>query len=149
MALQPTVHWPDIGAYVSTMNSLAGHKDEFKQDIVDAVEQLDSDFTRVSILPAFISNMTSAVASITAGEANIVSAVNDYHLNVLREELPSTETTVSGVIDDLITAMNGYAPPQTFMTNGNFHSFYRDRLGRNDVPVAPSGSNTVDDSLGD
>ncbi len=149
MALDHTLHWPDIGSYIGVLNSLAGRKTELKNDIVGAVEQLDSDYARVTILPPFISNMNSAVNSVSAGEANLVTAINDYHLNVLKSELPSTASTVSGVIDDLIVAMNGYAPAQTFMANGNFHSLYRDRLGRNDVPTAPSGSNTVDDSLGD
>ena len=149
MALEPSIHFPDIGAYIGTLNALARNKGEFEGDIVAAVEQLDSDFARVSILPSFISNMVSARNAITSGEGNIVSAASDYHTSVLSGELESTGTTVSGVITDLFAAMSAYGPAQTFQEDGNFHAFYRDRYSRTDVPTAPSGTNTVDDSLGD
>ena len=149
MALQPEVHFPDIGAYIRVFNSLTRNKTEFKSDIVVAVDRLGSDFARVSILPGFIANMTAAVNSISNGESNLVAASTDYHTTILRAELPSTRTTVSGVITDLFAAMGEYGPPQTFMEGGNFHRFFRDRYTREDVPVAPSGVNTVDDSLGD
>lgn len=147
MSLEPTVHFADIGSYIGVLNALTRNKTEFEDDIVAAVEKLDSDFARVSILPSFISNMVSARNAITSGESNIVSAASDYHTTILGDELPSTATTVSGVITDLFSAMT--TAGETFMTDGNFHSFYRDRYSRTDTPVAPSGSNSVDDSLGD
>ena len=147
MALDTGVHFPDIGAYIGVLNALAGNAAEFESDIVAAVEILDSDYTRVSILPSFISNMVSARNSITSGEANIVSAVTDYHNTVLTEELPSTESTVSGVITDLFAAMG--TASETFMSGGNFDTLYVSKFSRADVPTAPSGSHTVDDSLGD
>lgn len=149
MALVPALHFADIGAYIGTLNSLSERKEELKLDLVAAVEQLDSNYTRVTIMPSYISNVAAAVQSITNGENNIVSAITDYHLQVLTEELPSTETTLSGVVTDLFALMGTHGPAQTFQAEGNFHKLYRDRLGRTDTPTAPSGSNTVPDALGD
>lgn len=148
MPLEDPKHFEDIGVYIGVLNSLTEKQVEFQDDVVAAVEQLDSDFIRVSIMPAFISNMTSANNSITAGSSNLVAAVTDYHLNVLADELPSTAGSVSGVITDFFAAM--VASGLTFQEDGNFHSLYRDRYGRLDVPTAASGAGSnVDDSLGD
>jgi len=147
MSLNPSVHFPDIGSFITVDNSLSRDLIEFKQDVVDAVEILDSDYIRIQLLPSFISNMTSAVNNIEQGRINITNSFSLYHTQVLKDEISSSHTTASGVITDLFAAMNAYGPAQTFMEDGNFHSYYRDQFSRLDVPVAPSGSNTVDDSL--
>jgi len=147
MSLNPSVHFPDIGSFIKVNNSLVRDLEEFKQDIVDAVEVLDSDYLRLSVLPTFISNMQAAVNNIEQGRTNIASSFSYYHTTVLRTELPSSNTTISGVITDLFTAMNNYIPAQTFLEDGNFASYYQDEFDRTDVPVAASGFNTVDDSL--
>jgi len=149
MPLNPTVHFADIGVLVGVLKSLTDKQQEFKDDVVAAVEQIDADYLRIQVLPTFIINMNSAANAITNGASNIVSACSSYLTTVLSSELPSTGTTVSGVITDLFEAMNDYAPAQTFLEDGNFHSFFLERYGRLDVPTAASGSNTVDDSLGD
>ncbi len=150
MALIPALHFADIGVYIATLNALGENATKFEDKIVAAVEQLDSDYDRVSILPSFISNATAARNAITSGETNIVSAASTYHTSILTDELPSSATTVSGVITDLFAAM--VTAGETFMssaTGGQFATFYETRYSRTDVPDAPSGSHTVDDSLAD
>lgn len=148
MALDPPLHFPDIGSYIKVFNAIVRSKDEIKDDLVDSVEQLDSDFLRVSQLPSYISNTVAQVNSITTAEANNVTAVTDYKNNVLTVELPSAATTVSGVITDFFAAM--VTAGETFMssaTGGNFADYYEKQFLRTDVPVLPSGSNSVDDAL--
>ena len=145
MALDPALHFPDIGVYVRVRNSLTEKLEDFKDDVVGAVEQLDSDFERVSILPSFISNMTAAANSISTGDANVVAASTTYHTQILAAELPSSQPVVSGVITDFFAAM--VSGSETFLDGGAFDLFYQTAYSRNDVPVAPSGSNTVNDNL--
>jgi len=145
VALVPAVHFPDIGSYISVQKSLTKSQAEFELDVVAAVEILDSDFARVSILPSFISNMVAATNAITSGDSNITTAFSDYHLSILTAELPSTETTISGVITDLFAAM--VLAAETFKTGGNFATYYFDKFARLDIPVDVTG--TVDDSLAD
>ena len=82
-----------------------------------------------------------------SAEANIQTAVSDYHTTILTDELPSEATTVSGVIDDLFAAMAAELPPETFLEDGFFDSYYTEKYLRTDVPTAPSGTNTVEDGL--
>lgn len=148
MSLNPSVHFMDLGKIIAVNNSLVGGLLDFKSDVVSAVEQIDQDYDRCQLLPNFISNMDSARANIELGRQNIINVFGYYHTMILSSELPSSYTTVSGVVNDLITAMNNYSPPQTFLEDGNFHSFYRDLMGRDDVPNVAVG-NTVDDSWAD
>ena len=103
--------------------------------LVEAVEQQDYDFGTVKALSTFINNMVSASNNLDTAKTNLISAVSNYLTVVTAVDIASTATTASGVIADLILAMDGAtaggsAPSGiAVLLSGHFHDFFLDEYG--------------------
>lgn len=120
-----------IAIYDEINNGNLGIKDK----LVSAVEQQDYDFGTVKSLSTFINNMVSASNNLDTAKTNLVSAVSNYLTVVTAVDIDSSATTASGVIADLIFAMDGATAGASapsgiaVLLSGHFHTFFLAEYG--------------------
>jgi hypothetical protein len=112
----------DMGKIVAIYNDLDDAGPVVETDIVEMVEQLDRNYQNVKILPSIINNAVSARTAMTTGAANMRAAMDTYLLNALKNDIVSTATTASGVLQDLRALMIDDA--ETVLFSGVFWSFF-------------------------
>jgi len=125
----------DLGSMIAIYDEIVEGNTGIQAKLVDAVEQMDYDFGTVQSLSTFINNMVSASNNLDTAKTNLVSSVTNYLTTVASVDLNTTATTASGVIADLILAMDGAtdgaSPPSgiAVLLSGHFHTFFLDEYG--------------------
>lgn len=133
----------DLGAFIAIYDEIRTAITGVQAKLVAAVEQQDYDFGTVKSLSTFINNMVSASNNLDTAESNLVSACSNYLTTVTASDINSTATTASGVLADLIYAMNGASTGAALsgvlvLLSGHYHLFFLDEYGIS-MPVT-SGS---------
>ena len=97
----------DLGSMIAIYDEINSGNTGIQTKLVEAVEQQDYDFGTVKSLSTFINNMVSASNNLDTAKTNLISAVTNYLTVVTAIDINSTATTASGVLADLIFAMDG------------------------------------------
>lgn len=125
----------DLGSMIAIYDEIIGGTDGIKTKLVASIEQQDYDYGTVKSLSTFINNMVSATSNLDTAKTNLVSAVSNYLTTVTSVDINSSATTASGVLADLIVAMEGAtdgasAPSGVrVLLSGHFHTFALDEYG--------------------
>jgi len=125
----------DLGSMIAIYDEIVSGNTAIQNKLVDSVEQQDYDFGTVKSLSTFINNMVAASTNLDTAKTNIVSAVTNYLVTVTAVDINSTATTASGVLADLILAMDGAtagasAPSGVaVLLSGHYDEFIRDEYG--------------------
>jgi len=125
----------DLGSMIAVYDEIKNGNTNLKTKLVASIEQQDYDYGTVKSLSTYINNMVSASSNLDTAQTNLVSAVTNYLTTVTAIDLNSTATTASGVVSDLITAMQGAtagasAPSGVrVLLSGHFHTFTLDEYG--------------------
>jgi len=135
----------DIGSMIAIYDEIVAGNTNVKTKLVASIEQQDYDYGTIKSLSTFINNMVAASNNLDTAKTNLVSAVNNYVTVVAKADINSTATTVSGVLADLVLAMDGATSGTpsgvVALTGGNFDTFFKTELsvelptGASDVTV--------------
>lgn len=124
----------DLGCFIAIYDEITAGALGIQTKLTAAVEQMDYDFGTVKALPTFINNMVSASNNLDTAETNLVSAVTTYLTTVTGPDINSSATTASGILADLVFAMNGAstgaAPSGVFvLLGGHYDTFILENFG--------------------
>jgi len=125
----------DLGSMIAIYDEIEAGNTGVKTKLVDSIEQQDYDYGTVKSLSTFINNMVSASNNLDTAKTNLVSAVSNYLTVVTKVDINSTATTASGVMADLVLAMDGAtdggsAPSGVaVLLSGTFDTFFRTEYG--------------------
>ena len=125
----------DLGSMIAIYDEIVAGNTAIQGKLVDAVEQQDYDFGTVKSLSTFINNMVAASTNLNTAKTNILSAISNYLTTVTATDINSTATTASGVLADLIFAMDGAtaggsAPSGVaVLLSGHFDTVMREEYG--------------------
>lgn len=141
----------DIGSMIAIYDEIVAGNTNVKTKLVASIEQQDYDFGTVKSLSTFINNMVAASNNLDTAKTNLVSAVNNYVTVVTKADINSTATTVSGILADLVLAMdgatNGGSSPSgvVALTGGNFDTFFKTELSV-ELPTGASDVTVLNDT---
>lgn len=125
----------DIGDMIAIYDEITTGNDGVKTKLVDAVQTQAYDYGTVKSLSTFINNMVSASSNLDTAKSNLVSNIGSYLTTVTAVDINSTATTASGVIADLIKAMQGATDGGSdpsgvrVLLSGHFHTYFLDNYG--------------------
>jgi len=133
----------DLGSFIAIYDEIVGGNLGIQTKLTSAVQQQSYDYGTVKSLSTFISNMVSASNNLNTAQTNLNSATTNYLVTVSNIDIASTATTASGVLADMISAMqggtDGAAPSGLFvLLSGHFDAYFRDEFSIS-LPVT-SGS---------
>lgn len=133
----------DMGKIIGVHDNLDAGGPTVETDIVEMVEQLDRNYTNITILPNIINNAVSARNSMSSGASNMVTAMDSYLLTPMKSDIGSVATTASGVLADLRSLM--VTDAETVALSGAFWTFFDEQYGQ-DLNSDGLGGETIDDS---
>ena len=124
----------DIGSFVAIYDEIVAGNLGVQTKLTAAVEQQDYDYGTVKSLSTFINNMASASTNLDTAKTNLVSAATNYLTVVSSVDINSSATTASGVIADMVLAMQGATRGAAVsglqvLSGGHFHTFINDEYG--------------------
>ena len=125
----------DVGSMIAVYDEIVAATTGVQAKLVASVEQQDYDYGTVKSLSTYINNMVSASSNLDTAKANLISAIGNYLTTVTAVDINSTATTASGVLADMIFAMEGTtagasAPSGVrVLLSGHFHTFTLDEYG--------------------
>lgn len=131
----------DLGSMIAIYDEINSGNTGVQTKLTASIEQQDYDFGTVKSLATFINNMVSTSNNLDTSKTNLVSATTNYLVTVTAIDIDSTATTASGVLADLIFAMQGAtsgtsAPSGLYvLLSGHFDTFFRIEYGIQ-LPVA-------------
>ena len=124
----------DIGGMIAIYDEIVAGNLGIQSKLTASIEQQDYDYNTVKSLSTYINNMVSASTNLDTAKTNLVSAVTNYLTVVTAIDIDSTATTASGVIADMISAMQGATEGAAVsglqvLSGGHFHTFFADEYG--------------------
>ncbi len=124
----------DLGSFIAIYDEIDNGVTNIQTKLVAAIEQQDYDFGTVKSLSTFINNMVSCSNNLETARTNLVSACSNYLTTVTADDIASTATTASGVLADLILAMQGATQGSAVsgilvLLSGHYHTFFLEEYG--------------------
>ena len=101
----------NVGRLVMVRNLIGGDIPTFHSGVVVATQKLATEdyLLTSSIIPTFVNNMNTLASNLASAKTNVNNTLNTFVTSIIKPDITSDATTVSGVLNDMFSLMRTHA----------------------------------------